>query len=174
MKWKTTLGITLAGVMLVTAAWTHHAAEGIISDEIWVEIDERLDLADSPHLIIFEDIMGSMRIDEAAEGGSMFLISSITVGEDVCDDYVNEIQGVLDDEELEWVHGSNCDDDSAYHNTFMPVIYEDESGESCICENGECTIALWEPIGSIGWSDDADEIYSPPETPGPTPKPKGN
>jgi hypothetical protein len=167
MKLRTLLGMTLVGVMLTTPAWAHHAAEGIISDEMWEDINDRLVAAESPHLVIFEDIMGSMRIDEADEGGSMFLVSSITVDEADCDYYVGVIQGVLDDVELDWTHDPNGDTNGAYSNTFMPVLYEDENGDSCICEDDECTIALWEPIGSIGWSDDADEIYDPPEAPGP-------
>ena len=48
--------------------------------------------------------MGSMRIDEADESGSMFLVSSITVDEDDCDEYVTVIQEVLNDVEQDWIH----------------------------------------------------------------------
>ena len=167
MKLRTLLGTTLAGIMLTIPAWAHHAADGIISDELWSEIDDRLTLADSPHLEIFDDIMGSMRIDEADESGSMFLVSSITVDEDDCDEYVAVIQEVLNDVEQDWIHDPNGDTSGAYSNTFMPVLYEDENGDSCFYEDGQYKIELWEPIGSIGWTDDPYAIYDPDEAPGP-------
>ena len=59
----------LAGFLMALAtlfaasAWSHHAAEGIISDDLWYMIDEMLVEADSPHLyldlpILDEDSMG--------------------------------------------------------------------------------------------------------------------
>lgn len=59
----------LAGFLMALAtlfaapAWSHHAAEGIVSDEIWDMIDGLLEDADSPHLemdlpILEEDSMG--------------------------------------------------------------------------------------------------------------------
>ena len=59
----------LSGFLLSVAtlfavpAWSHHAAEGIISDDLWQTIDAMLVEADSPHLyldlpILDEDAMG--------------------------------------------------------------------------------------------------------------------
>ncbi len=52
----------LAGFLMALAtlfaapAWSHHAAEGIVSDEIWDMIDGLLEDADSPHLDMVLDL----------------------------------------------------------------------------------------------------------------------
>jgi len=49
--------LLLTGVALAGQASAHHAAEGIISDEIWQMIDDLLVAADSPHLDIDLDVI---------------------------------------------------------------------------------------------------------------------
>ena len=171
MNWKTTLGMALAGVMLTAPAWTHHAAEGIVSDDIWLRID--LQVSDM-HQEIFEEVMGTLRVDEAPEGGSMFLVSyadDLTLSE--CEVLEEALREALNDETEDWVHDPNGDTEGDYNNTFMPVLYEDELGDACICDGDfdDCTIALWEPIGSVGWHDedeDPAEVIDEGE-PGPNP-----
>jgi hypothetical protein len=36
--------------LLSTQSWSHHAAEGIVSDDIWLMVDGLLEAVDSPHL----------------------------------------------------------------------------------------------------------------------------
>lgn len=77
----------LLGSIIAGQAWSHHAAEGIVSDEIWQMIDYQLTTVDSPHLDIdFDDIMGSMRVYEADEGDLYLLTSVVAYPLDV-DDY---------------------------------------------------------------------------------------
>ena len=50
-------------ILFVTLAfspttWSHHAAEGIVSDEIWDMVDSLLIDADSPHMELDLDTMG--------------------------------------------------------------------------------------------------------------------
>ncbi len=162
MKRTTSLGFAFLLAFFSTPTWAHHAAEGIISDEIWNEIDLRLQ--DTPHVDLeFSDIMGSMRVDEADSGGSMFLVSSITVEEVDCTLYLDTILDVLNDETLDWLHDPSGNQSGDYSNTWMPVLIPDE----CLCVDGYCTFSLYEPIGSVGWTDDAGDVYVPPETPGP-------
>ena len=166
MKWKTTLGMALIGAMFAASAWAHHAAEGIISDDAWAEIDTRLEEMDSPHLdIIFEDVMASMRVDEAPEGGSMFLVSSYTFEAQYCSDFLIVFDEVLNDVTLEWMHNANGNLIGDYTNTFLPVFIPYDCDDAC--ENDSCTFSLWEPIGSVGWSDNAEAVFEPPEAPGP-------
>lgn len=160
MKLRVLLGVAFVGVLLTASAWAHHAAEGIISDELWSEINDRLDATDSPHLVVFDEMM-VMSSDDQTGGGSMFLVSTMTIDDDDCDDYLDAIEEIFEDEELEWLHEPT--DDGA--STNLPVLYI-EDDEACICEDDECEISFWEHIGSSGWSDDdADDIYDPPEAP---------
>lgn len=55
----------LAALFLLTAfsfsanSYAHHAAEGIISDDLWQMIDDMLEAADSPHLDLDFTLMDS-------------------------------------------------------------------------------------------------------------------
>ena len=80
MKRMIKFGLALFFTVFVAPVWAHHAAEGIISDDVWAMIDEQLTLADSPHLDIdFEDIMGSMRVGSDPDSGSNVLITYMDV-----------------------------------------------------------------------------------------------
>jgi hypothetical protein len=150
MKWKTNLGMALLGAMLAAPVWAHHAAEGIISDDMWAEIDDRLTDMDSPHLdISFDEMLASMYVDEAADGGQLLLVSSYTheVLEE-CSDLYGYIQTALEEIKADWIGG-----EGNYNNFALIELVVDG-----------CTFSLYEPIGSIGWSDeydaeDAEEIF---------------
>jgi len=67
----------LLSSLIAAPAWSHHAAEGIVSDEIWQMIDANLVSVDSPHLDIdFTDIMGSMSVFED-DDGDLYLMTSV-------------------------------------------------------------------------------------------------
>jgi hypothetical protein len=156
MKWKTTLGMALLGAMFFMPAWAHHAADGIISDDIWNNIDGMLQ--DTPHVdVTFGNAMNSMRVDEAPGGGGMFLVSSITIDAEDLDLYMDAIDVVMDA-----IRDNNGDPNGAYSNTYLPVFVDP------ICDDTVCKIVLYEPIGSVGWTEDAEEVYDPPEAPGPS------
>jgi hypothetical protein len=93
----------------------------------------------------------------------MCLVSSITVDEVDCGIYLDTILDVLNDVTLEWMHDSNDNAGGDYNNTWLPMLVPEES----VCVDGDCTFSLYEPIGSVGWTDDAGEVYTPPATPGP-------
>jgi hypothetical protein len=93
----------------------------------------------------------------------MFLVSSITVAESDCGIFLDTILDVLSDVTLDWMHDSNGNPNGDYNNTWLPVLVPEE----CVCVDGDCTLTLYEPIGSVGWTDDPGDVYIPPETPGP-------
>ena len=90
MKKLMILGMMFSAVLLVTPAWSHHPAEGIVSDEIWAMVDSMLVEADSPHLDInFEDIQSSM--------GSSTQVSSVVVDTGEVQDFIDAINIAFDD-----------------------------------------------------------------------------
>jgi hypothetical protein len=101
-------GLMLLGVLFAAPAWSHHAAEGIVSDDIWQMIDDLLEAADSPHLNIdFDAIMDSMAVGTAPGGsdncsgdadcsGRMFLLTSIDVPTEYVEEYMEYIEPVLE------------------------------------------------------------------------------
>lgn len=90
MKKFMMISMIFLATLLVTPAWSHHPAEGIVSDEIWDMVDGLLTEADSPHLDInFEDIQSSM--------GSSTQVSSAVVPTDEVGDYVEAIDIAFDE-----------------------------------------------------------------------------
>jgi len=76
MKKTLLFSTLLLGSLFAGSTWSHHAAEGIVSDEIWQMINDNLVSVDSPHLDIdFTDIMGSMSVFDGGEG-DLYLTSS--------------------------------------------------------------------------------------------------
>jgi hypothetical protein len=66
-------------------ASAHHAAEGIISDELWEMIDDRLEAADSPHLDLDFTMMGNtivttVEVDTSMVNDVLATISSVNNG----------------------------------------------------------------------------------------------
>lgn len=70
-------GIALLGFAIAAPLLAHHAAEGIVSDDIWLSIDENL--AGSPHLEIDFDDPGGMGMDASMAGGRVFLETTYNV-----------------------------------------------------------------------------------------------
>ena len=76
----------LFAVFFVLPAWAHHAAEGIVTDEIWQMVDDLLGDADSPHLnLVFDDM------------GMPLLVTSFEVYTEDVDYYVSAVTIGLDD-----------------------------------------------------------------------------
>lgn len=72
-------GMAILGVISTTALWAHHAAEGIISDDIWYMIDQNLTVADSPHLDFDPDNPGSLNMDMDVNADGRAGIASVAV-----------------------------------------------------------------------------------------------
>ena len=71
--------ITIAAIVFAASialpAAAHHAAEGILSDEIYDAIEANLEDADSPHLdLTSEDLMGGMMITVTVDEGDVDLV----------------------------------------------------------------------------------------------------
>ena len=58
MRKLTVIAAILFAALFTAPVWSHHAAEGIISDELWEMIDDMLVDADSPHMDLVLDDMG--------------------------------------------------------------------------------------------------------------------
>jgi hypothetical protein len=123
--------------------WAHHAAEGIISDDVWQMIDENLQEVDSPHLNIdFDDVIGSM--GSAEEGGRMYLVTTITVEEEYAEVYLAEIELAVDAALLEAVEDQMAPAGivgTGNSKTFDVEIFRLEDG------SGYVDIVLYELIG---------------------------
>lgn len=141
MKRKTKLGIALVGALICAPVWAHHAAEGIISDDVWARIDAQLVAIDSPHLNIdFNDVMGTM--SSTTIDGRVFLQTTITVEVDEAAEYVDLIEQAVDE-----AMAMSVDDGmapggvvgSGNSNTFEIEIIERD--------DGYVDILLLEPLG---------------------------
>lgn len=66
--------------LLTTPVWSHHAAGGIISDELWAMIDDMLVDADTLHLDLVLDDMGQP-----------VLMTSVEVEDEEVDDVLSAI-----------------------------------------------------------------------------------
>jgi len=126
----------LFGLMVVTPAWPHHAAEGIVSDEIWQMIDDNLVSADSPHLDIdFADIMNSMSVFES-DDGDLFLMTSIVVPSLDVDEFLLAMEQALAD--ANQLPSGKTNSGTASTAWFDTIVLED----------GMVEILLFEPIGA--------------------------
>lgn len=73
-------------LLFAMPTWSHHAAEGIVSDDIWQMVDDLLGDAESPHLDLDLDSMGRPT-----------LVVSFEVYDDEVDDFIAAINLEIDD-----------------------------------------------------------------------------
>ncbi len=121
----------LAATCLLTLApaWAHHAAEGIVTDEIWLMVDENLD--GTGHDIVFEDIWASMDVDDSGSG-QIALTTELEVWDAAVDLYLDAIYMAID--EISRIP-------SGTRSSGTPAVeVEDLEGDTSV-------ITLWEPIG---------------------------
>lgn len=154
MKRLMILSLLFLGALYIAPAFSHHPAEGIVSDDIWQNIDDMLEEADSPHLNIdFDDVMDSMGVAEVPGagndcsgndecGGRMLLVTSIVVPTIYADDYLIYIDFAVADANR--VPSGNTDSGTAYTLEVDVEILDGDLTE----------IALYEPIGSGQSQDD--------------------
>jgi hypothetical protein len=150
MRLKITGFIALLAVLYMAPAWSHHPAEGIVSDAVWDMIDENLELVDSPHLNIdFDDVMGSMRVSEDSERGSLFLVTSATVLMEDVDDYVVQVELAIDAVLADLGEAGVVPpglSNSGNANTLSYTVID--------LEDGYAEIVLFEPIGAVSSQSD--------------------
>jgi hypothetical protein len=160
MKRIQTIGWLLAGLLLSAPAWAHHAAEGIISDEVWQRIDDQLSGVDSPHLNIdFEDVMGTMRVASDENGGQYLVSYTVAYVEEV-DDYMAYIDLVL----LEALADTTrAPSGRTVSERAAAIFFRTED-----LGNGLVEIRLFEPIGN-GQS----QVPPPDAAPAPGKRPNG-
>lgn len=153
------LGMALFGVIFSTSLWAHHAAEGIVSDEIWQMIDQNLIDAESPHLINFDNItldtgntMDTATVYTDPVTGDMYLLTVAevyfdeTLSESDYDDYIEAFIEVvllptLDDSN--GIPSGRLNDDTSA--VFYEVEYIDFPADGII---DYAEISIYEPIGN--------------------------
>ena len=137
-------------MLLIAPAWSHHPAEGIVSDDIWQMVDDLLDDANSPHLDIdFDDVMASMGVVRGPDG-NLSLVTSILVETQYVDEYLIYIDSVVADANR--VPSGKTSSDTA---SILVVVTIDGDGTNDI-ELGMTLISIYEPIGE-GWSQDGTD-----------------
>lgn len=88
---QTFLVLVLLGVVFSPNLWAHHAAEGIVADDIWYMIDSNLE--GSPHLDIDFTDPSNLNMDIDTSTGRTFLVSTMRV--DFIDDEVDSIEAMI-------------------------------------------------------------------------------
>jgi hypothetical protein len=145
MRLKITGFIALLAVLYMAPAVSHHAAEGIISDDVWDVINDNLELVDSPHLNIdFDDVMGSMRVSEDSDRGSLFLVTSATVLMEDVDDYVAQVEIAIDAVLAAMGEAGMAPPGLSGSGNANTLSYE-----VIDLEDGYAEIVLFEPIGAV-------------------------
>jgi hypothetical protein len=154
MKRLMILSLLFLGALYMSPAFSHHPAQGIVSDDIWQMIDGLLEDADSPHLSIdFDDVMDSMGVVEVPGagndcsgnddcGGRMLLVTSIVVPTQYVDEYLIYVDFAVADANR--APSGNTSSGTAYT---LEVAVEDLDGDLT-------EIALYEPVGSGQSQDD--------------------
>lgn len=143
-------GLMFLGLLFAAPVWSHHAAEGIVSDDIWQMIDNLLEEADSPHLNIdFDNIMESMAVVPEPGGnsdcngsadcsGRLYLVTDVEVPTADVDAYLEYIYIALD--ETDWNRVP-----SGRENSGTALALEIEVVDLL---DGWTEISLLEPIGT--------------------------
>lgn len=154
MKRLMILSLMFLGILFIAPAWSHHPAEGIVSDDIWQMVDGLLEEADSPHLTIdFDDVMDSMAVAAVPGGGEnctgnigcggrLLLVTSIVVPSIYVEDYLIYIDFAVADSNR--VPSGQTRSDTALK---LAIVTEDLDGDLT-------EISLYEPIGSGESQDD--------------------
>jgi hypothetical protein len=150
MRKLITASAALLSILLVAPAWSHHPAEGIISDEIWNRINDQLIAADSPHLTIdFSDIMDSMAVGPDADGNTTLQTSIVVDSMDV-PTYMDAINVVFD--EVNRAPSGNTNSGTAA----VLSVTETELLSANTLEPVMTVITIFEPVGMGNSQDGTD------------------
>jgi hypothetical protein len=138
-------GLALFFIVFVAPLWAHHAAEGIVSDEIWAMIDDNLVAVDSPHLDLdFLDIMGSMSIGQDPDTGSTLLISYAEIDPADIGIYEDLIAELMEDPDLGFQIPSGSTSNGTAWSLMLDIVE---------LPTGETVILLVEPVGATTQSE---------------------
>ena len=152
MKRLLILTLMFLGAIFTAQVWSHHPAEGIVSDDIWQMVNDNLEAADSPHLTIdLSDIMDSMGTanvpsgsndcsGDADCGGRVLLVTSIVVEASDFQTYMDAIEDVI----INRLPAGNITSDQALA---LDVVTE-------VLSDGRIMISVFEPVGSGESQDD--------------------
>lgn len=145
-------GIALLGFVIAAPLWAHHAAEGIVSDEIWGMIDDNLLDTDSPHLAIDFDSTGGMTMDASLVGGRAFLETTYNVNflteeaqlnpVDAINTYFEDAFVTTIDEMNRIPSGTQISDTSSVYYEVVAYVDTDQDGYF-----DYAVVNLYEPIG---------------------------
>jgi len=143
MKRLMILSLMFLGVAFIAPVWSHHPAEGIVSDDIWQMVNDNLIEAGSPHLTIdFDNIMDSMGVADCSGstdcGGRVLLVTSIVVETADLQVYLDEIDAASADLAINRIPSGKTSSEMA---ATFEVVTEDLS-------NGMTIISIYEPVGS--------------------------
>ncbi len=149
MKRLMILSLMFLGIVLIAPVWSHHPAEGIVSDDIWQMVNDNLIAAGSPHLTIdFDNIMDSMGVADCSGstdcGGRVLLVTSIVVETTDLQIYMDEIEAASVEIAINRIPSGNMNSDMA---ATFEVVTED-------LLNGMTVISIYEPVGSGESQDD--------------------
>ena len=155
-------GVVLLGSLCAPVLWAHHAAEGIISDDIWNMIDDNLLEADSPHIDFDPDNPGNLMELDVDDETNRAVIVSTGIIEFTDDVLMDDAAGIIETE-FSPVFDTTMSDMNSIPTGMMGYVVEaivDEGGDG-IADYAVITIS--EPIGQ-GNSQDLppDDLSSPP------------
>jgi len=124
--------VMLPGLLFLSSSWSHHAAEGIVSDDIWIMIDTLLE--GSPHLDIdLPAVRDSMEV--TMEPGYLALASSAVVETALLDDYMAFVNSVV-------LATSRFSQGNTNSDTADTLVVD-----SLDMGDGTTVISIYEPIG---------------------------
>ena len=152
MRKLITATAVLLSVLLVAPAWSHHPAEGIVSDDIWTMINEQLISVGSPHLTIdFDDVMDSMGVGPDPDG-NITLQTSIVVDSQDVPTYMDAINVVF--EQVNRVPSGKTSSGTA---AVLSVTQTDLLSANTL-EPVMTLITVFEPVGMGNSQDGTDPI----------------
>jgi len=147
MKRLITASLISLGMLLTTPVWSHHAAEGIVSEEIWNAVDAILQT--TPHgALDFTAIQDSMAV--TTDLGYLALVSRVVVDTDDADEYMTYILSVVTT--LNRFPSGSTTSDTADK---LEVVRDDLG-------DGTTVISVYEPIG-MGNSQEVPSESEPPQ-----------
>ena len=140
------------GIMFTAPAWSHHPAQGIVSDDIWQMVNDNLVAVGSPHLTIdlgdIMDSMGTVSVPSSGNdcsgsadcGGRVLLLTSIIVEPTDFETYMDAIEDVT----INRLPAGNTTSETALT---LDVLTE-------VLIDGRIMISIYEPVGSGESQDD--------------------
>jgi len=155
MRRLLTVTAFVLGMALTAPAWSHHMAEGVISDELWEQINLNLIAADAGHLTVplpdWLDSLGSM---DNPDSGRAELVSYIEVAEEDVATYEAALLDAMADMENRVPSGNTSSGTASILD--YDIIEPEVEGDLWV-------IVIYEPVGG-GQSQDLGQDLN--ENPG--------